>query len=177
LSGVAAQRGYQHQQRHHGQVLEQQDAQHAPAMLALELATLGHQLDDDGRAAHGQRAAQGQGGLPAHVPHAAQSCQQQQAGGEGQHGQQHLQQPQAEHMAAHGAQLGQVELQADGEHQEHHAKLAQVAHALGVLRQRQRMRANEDARRQIAHHRRQPQAAAGDHAQHGSQQVQQRQGE
>jgi len=89
----------------------------------------------------------------------------------------HLQQPQPEHVAAHGAQLGQAEFQPDGEHEEHHAELAQVAHALGVLRERQRMRADEDARGQIAHHGRQPQAAACHHAQHCGQQIQQREGE
>ena len=42
-------------------------------------------------------------------------------------------------MAAHGAQLGQVELQTDDKHQEHHAKLTEVAHPVGVLGQRQRV--------------------------------------
>ena len=45
--GRRAERRDQHQQRHHGQILEQQHAHHAPAVLALELEPLGHQLDDD----------------------------------------------------------------------------------------------------------------------------------
>ena len=50
------QRRDQHQQRHHGQVLEQQHADHAAAVLAFELEPVGHQLDDDGRAGHRHRA-------------------------------------------------------------------------------------------------------------------------
>ncbi len=59
-------------------------------------------------------------------------------------------------MLAHRAQLGQVELQPDHEHEEHDAELAQVADALGVLRQCQRMRADQHAGSKVAEHRRQP---------------------
>ena len=76
-------------------------------------------------------------------------------------------------MAAHGAQLGQVEFQPNHEHQEHHPKFAKVAYAFGVLRQRQRMRANHHANSQIAEHGRQLERAAYDHAKHCGQQVQQ----
>jgi hypothetical protein len=76
-------------------------------------------------------------------------------------------------MAAHGAQLGQAEFQPDGEHEEHHAELAQVAHPFGILRERQRVRPDQDACRQVAHHGRQLERAARHHAQHGGQQVQQ----
>jgi hypothetical protein len=94
----------------------------------------------------------------------------------GQHdGQTHLEQPQPEHMAAHGAQLGQVEFQADHEHQEHHAKLTQVLDALGVLRQRQRVGADQHAHHQVAQHGRQLHRPARHHPQHGGQQVKQRQ--
>ena len=89
-------------------------------------------------------------------------------------GQHHLKQAQPEHMAAHGAQFGQVELQPDHKHQEHHAKLTQVAHPVRVLGQRQRVGANYHTHDKVAQHGRQFQRPASHHAQHGSQQVQKR---
>ena len=41
---VLAQRRHQHQQRHHGQILEEQDARDPPAMFAFQLQPLGHHL-------------------------------------------------------------------------------------------------------------------------------------
>jgi hypothetical protein len=64
---------------------------------------------------------------------------------------------------------------ADDKHQEHHPEFAQVAHAIGVLGQRQRIGANQHANRQIPQHGRQFQVAAGHHAEYGGQQVKQRQ--
>jgi hypothetical protein len=174
--GLAAQGRDQHQQRHHGQVLEQQHAHHALAVLGLQLQPVGDQLDHDGRAAHGQRARQGQRRAPVHAPdrgHRAAStrlatvpiamvsttCIS----------------PARTRGLAHGAQLGQVELEPDDEHQEHHAELAEVAHAVGVLPKRQRVRPDEDADDEVAEHRRQLERPAGHHADHRGQQVHQRQ--
>ena len=42
LVGRRTQRWNQHQERHHRQVLEQQDAQNAPTMLGFQLGALGH---------------------------------------------------------------------------------------------------------------------------------------
>ena len=55
-------------QRDHGQVLEQQDADAAPAVLAFQLEPFGEHLRDDGGRRHGQRAAQREGSLPADGP-------------------------------------------------------------------------------------------------------------
>jgi hypothetical protein len=173
--GRRAQRGNEHQQRHHGQVLEQQHAHHPLAVLAFELEPLRHQLDHDGGAAHGERAREGQRRLPAEPPGRWQLRRDQERAGRGKgHRQQHLQQAEPEHMLAHGAQLGQAELQPDHEHQEHHAEFAQVADGLGVLRQCQRMRADQHAGRQITEHRRQLQRAADHHADDRGKQIQQR---
>ena len=69
--GRRAERGNQHQQRHDGQILEQQHGHHAPAVLAFELEAIGHQLDDDRRRAHRQRGAERDRALPAEPPVAA----------------------------------------------------------------------------------------------------------
>ena len=173
LVGRGAQRRDQHQQRHHGQVLEQQDAHHPLAVFTLQLQPLGHELHHDGGAAHRQGPRQRHGGLPAHLPVRGEQGGQQQRSADGHHhGHQHLQQAQPEHMAAHRAQLGQTEFQPDGEHQEHHPKLTQVAHPGRVLRQRQRVRADQHPGGQVAQHGRQLEAAADHHPQHGSQQIQ-----
>ena len=68
LVGGRAQRRDQHQQRHHGQVLEQQDAHDAFAVFTLQLQPFGHEFDHDGRATHRQRTRQRHRCLPAHVP-------------------------------------------------------------------------------------------------------------
>jgi D-arabinose 5-phosphate isomerase GutQ len=175
-SGGAAQGRDQHQQRHHGQVLEQQHAHHALAVLglssssrsAISLTTMAVLLmasAPDSASAVCQPSAR---------PAAARRGEQQRwrrCRGDGEH---HLHQPEPEHMLAHRAQLGQVELEPDHEHQEHHAELAQVPHALVVLRQRERVRADQHARRQVAQHRRQLERTADHHADHCGQQVHQR---
>jgi len=186
LGGAVAQGGDQHQQRHHGQVLEQQHAHHAAAVLGVELDAVGHHLDDDGGRAHGQRATQGHGALPADAPaeqaalHAFDSepgqagTQSQVTDQRGRHRQRDLAQAQPEHQRAHAAQLGQVELQPDDEHQEDHAELGQVLDAGRVLGQRQSVGPDHDAHRQVAQHGRQLGEAAQHHADHGGEEVKQR---
>jgi hypothetical protein len=83
----------------------------------------------------------------------------------------HLEQAQAEHVRAHGPQLGQVELQPDHEHQEHHAELGQVPHAGRVLGQGERIRADQHAHGEVAEHGRELERTAQHHAQHGGHQV------
>ena len=164
----------QDQQRHHGQVLEQQHAHHALAVLAFQLEPLGHQLDNDRSAAHRQCARQRQCGLPADAPECRrQDRQEQRAGGRQHNGQHHLAQAQPEYVPSHRAQLGQIEFQSDHEHQEHHAEFTEVAHAVGVVAQRQRVRTDDHADHQIAQHGRQFQRAASHDAQHRGQQVKQ----
>ena len=175
---LASERRDQHQQRHHGQILEQQHAHHAAAVLGFELQPLGHQLDDDGGAATSpaRRRAPPRPASPA--PRACRLKANSQTSsalpstraGDRQH---HLRQAQAEHQLAHAAQLGQVELQPDHEHQEHDAELGQVLDAGRVLGQRQRVRADQHADHQVAQHRRQLQRAADHHAEHRGDQVQQ----
>ncbi len=58
----------QYQQRHHRQVLEQQNAHHALTMGCFQFGPVGHHFDDDGGARHGKGCAQRQCPLPAQVP-------------------------------------------------------------------------------------------------------------
>mmetsp|Transcript_15007 Transcript_15007/g.58786 ORF Transcript_15007/g.58786 Transcript_15007/m.58786 type:complete len:626 (+) Transcript_15007:2270-4147(+) len=177
LATAAVQRRDQHQQRHHGQVLEQQHAHHQPAMRALQLQPLGQQLDDDGGRAHRHRRPQHQRALPAQLPAAAQhrepGHQQRIAQHRAADGQHHLHQAQAEHGGLERAQLGQVELQPDDEHQEHDAELGEIFDAGRVVREGQGIRPDQHPHRQITQHRRQLQRAAGHHTQHGGHEVEQ----
>jgi hypothetical protein len=77
---------------------------------------------------------------------------------------------QAEHHAAHRDQLGQAELQADGEHQEQHPHLGEHADLAAVRDQAEDMRAERHAGEQIADHRRQAQAARDHHREHAARQ-------
>ena len=76
-------------------------------------------------------------------------------------------------MAAHRTQLGQIEFEANDEHQEYHTKLTEVTNAIGVLGQRQSVGPDDHANHQVTQHGRQFKRAAGHHAQHGSQQIEQ----
>jgi hypothetical protein len=131
-----AEGGDQHQQRHDGEVLEQQHRHDAAAVLALELEAIGHQLDDDRRRAHRERGAERDRALPAEAPGAAARREERDqrgvAGERGEHRQHDLAQAEAEDELPHAAQLRQVELEADDEHQEDDAELGQVADAGGV---------------------------------------------
>ena len=168
---------YQHQQRHHRDVLEQQHAHDPAAVLALEFEALGHHLGDDGRARHRQRRAQRHGAGPVQFPGPGQPGEQRRQQHVADHragdGQQHLTHAQPEHQPPHAAQLGQVELQPDHEHQEDDAELGQVADAGRIARQGQRMRADQHAHDQVAQHGRQFEQPTDDHAGHGGQQIEQ----
>ena len=135
--GRRAERGDQHQQRHDGEVLEQQHAHHAAAVLALELEAIGHQLDDDRGRAHRQRARRARSRSASRGPSGGRSRRRATtsaalpaiAASDRQHD---LAQAEAEDELAHALQLRQVELEADHEHQEDDAELGQVADAGGV---------------------------------------------
>ena len=168
--GWAAQGGDDHQQRHHGQVLKQQHAQRALALLGGQLATVLQHFDDDGGAAHGQCATQHQRALPVELERRRQPVHQpQRQPHHGQHGQHGLRPAQHKYMAAHAAQFGQIELQPNHEHQKHHTKLGQMVNdvAGAVIGQRQGVGPQYHPSRQIGQHGWQFQAAANHHAQNG----------
>jgi hypothetical protein len=57
-------RGNDDQQRHHGQILEQQDADDASPMQGIEFEALCEELCQDGSRRHGKRAAKRESALP-----------------------------------------------------------------------------------------------------------------
>ena len=83
------------------------------------LHALGQQAHDDRGRGHRQRGAERERALPA----AAGGGEQR---GEERGGEHHLQPAEPEHQAAHLRELRQAELEADGEHQEHHAELGEI---------------------------------------------------
>jgi len=69
----------------------------------------------------------------------------------------------AQHFPAHGHQTRQREFQSQGEDQEHHAEVRQELRGLIVRRERERMRTQEHADREIAEDGGQRQFAHGGH--------------
>ncbi|MNK99579.1 hypothetical protein D3C87_1199830 [compost metagenome] len=164
LPGVARERRDDDQQRHHGQILEQQHADDVAAVLGLQLHALGKHLGDDGRRGHGQRPAQRHRGLPGQ----ASPGRERPAGRHHEpHRQHHLGAAQPEHEPFHRAELAQVELEPDREHQEDHAEFGQVLGLGGIAGQRERVGTDQDANRQVAQHGWQLQHAESHHAENG----------
>ena len=152
----ARERGNEDQERDDGQVLEQQDAHRVAPVRGAQLRALCQHLRHDGGRAHRQRAANDDAGPPA----IAQQLNAQPSSG-GRDG--NLREAQPEYGAAHRAQLGQAELEADREHQEHDAELGELPGRLVVGHDGERMRPERDADDQVAEDRRQADDAAGGH--------------
>jgi hypothetical protein len=72
---------------------------------------------------------------------------------------QHLRQAEAEHDALHAVEARQRELEADAEHQEHHAEFGQVPRLLGIRHPARGVRPEGGADQQVAHDRRQAEHA------------------
>ena len=156
---IARQCRHHDQERYDREILKQQHADHVAPVRGLKLAAFSEELDQDGGRRHGQRAAQRHARLPAH---AGQEC-----GGDAKNGgDSDLGQTKAEDHAAHRHQLGQVELQANREHQKNHPELRQIARVRRVRDEAQGVRSDDDSCQQIAEHRRQVELARKGHDTH-----------
>jgi hypothetical protein len=149
----------QHEQRYDSQVLEQQHRDHLAAVRAVELAALGEHFRHDRGRRHGDDAAERDPDLPRRAQRERERHREAEAGAD-------LREAQAEHQLAHRLELGEAELQADREHQEHHAQFSEVLGLGAVAHRAQGVRAERDASREIADHRRQLQGAAHGDRQH-----------
>ena len=117
--------GHQHQQRHHREILEQQDREGRLAHRRPEFAALAEQLHHHRGGGERQHQAQHHRGFESVVPRPGDAA-------DGQGRQPHLQTAGAEHQAAHRPQPLHRHLQADGEHQRDHAQLGEGLDVLGV---------------------------------------------
>ena len=79
------------------------------------------------------------------------------------HGGCNLRGAQAEYQTLHGAQACETELEADAEHQEHHAECGQLARLRHIGNPADGMRPDRDAHKEVTEHRRQAQDAAHHH--------------
>ncbi len=153
-------RGHQHQERDHREVLEEQYAHHLPAVFAVQLHALGEHLGDDRGGRHREH--------PAHDdPLAPRDTREDRGAHAEREDRGDLQPAEAEHRAAHVVQLREAELEAHGEHQEHHAELREVALVLGRGDEGERVRADDRPDDEIAQDRRHGELAKEDHHRHG----------
>ena len=130
-------------------------------MLGIELKALRQQLGQYCRGRHRQRPAQHQRALPRHA-------QQQRHTHHHQQRHRHLRRAHPQGDAAHGTQFGQAELEADTEHQKHHADFCQLAHLLGLAHPAEGVRPDGDADNQVAKQRRLLDLTEQHHHQYGS---------
>jgi hypothetical protein len=144
--------GYQDQQRHHREVLEQQHADDGASVDGVQLQPLGQQPHHHRGGGHRHDPAERQARLPVHRGIRAQHQRQPHARG---NGERHLRRAKAEHLAPHLTQLGQAEFQPDGEHEKHHAEFGEVAGGVFVGDNVERARPEQDAHREVTDHRRQ----------------------
>ena len=141
-------------------------------MFGFHFKAFRHELDHNGRAAHRQRASQGQRGLPIHAPHARHKhCQRQCNAGREENGEPDLRKPKPKNIASHGTKLGQIELQTNHKHQEYHPELAQVTNTISIFGQRQSIGPDDHTHRQITEHRWQFHGSKRHHPQNSRQQV------
>ncbi len=160
------QRRDQDQQRHHRQILEQQHADHLPAVQRVELELFRQHLADDRGRRHRDHAAQHDACAPIRA-----GCQRRRDD-DGER-QRDLGCAEAEYDAAHRGEPRQAELEPDAEHQEHHAEFGQPARAPGVRNQAETAGPDRNSHQQIAEQRRQLEQAEHNHHQHrGKQQYQ-----
>ena len=115
------QRGQDDEQRHHGEVLEEQDADDFTAVCRIELQALGQQLGEHRGRRHREDGAERQCDLPVGPEDHGQRRDDRDA-------EHDLEQPEPEHDALHCVQPRQRELEADREHQEDDPELGEVLH-------------------------------------------------
>ena len=114
---LAGKQGDHQQDGDDGNILEYQDAQRVAPEIALDLAGFIENLEHDGGGGKRQSSADNRAA-------AGVNTQQPVAGKrENNRGNHYLQGAEQEYLAAHALEVPDRELQADGEHQEHHPEL------------------------------------------------------
>ncbi len=165
LSSVRAARGpceqrHERQQGHDRHVLEQQDREGALAVRLLQLAALLQDAQRDRRGGEREREARDQRAAP--FEPSGQQCE----ATDRRRGERQLGDTEAENVAPHREQAGQLELEPDQEQQHHDAQLGDREDALGRIEQLQPVWADDHARQQIGDDRREPREAGDWDADH-----------
>jgi hypothetical protein len=151
----------QDQAGRHGEVLEQQHAHGLPPGTRVEFEAVGQHFCNDGGRGHRHRQAHRDAAAPALFVE-DRRCE---AGAQGR--QRHLRRAEAEHQCAHGLQALQAEFEADREHQEDDAELGEALNFRAFLEQREAVRSERHADRQVGEHARQPEATHERHCADG----------
>ena len=142
-----------HEERHDGEILKKEHGHRLAALRRVELAALREKPRDDGRRRHGGDSAEREPRLPRHSKHERAAHDEDDGGC-------HLRAAQAEDHAPHRAQLAEAELEADREHEEHHAELGEVLRLFAIREEAERIRAERQPGDEIADERGQLERAA-----------------
>ncbi|MEO8603459.1 MAG: hypothetical protein ABI629_12855 [bacterium] len=132
-AGAAGQHRHQRQQRHDGEILNQQHTEHRLPRRAGNLTAILQQPQHHRRRRQRESVTDQQRAVPCNADQAG-------VGSDRQPGEQDLQQPDARH-APQLPQARRPHLQADDEQQQHHAELAEAAHIADAARQAETRRA------------------------------------
>ena len=116
----------QYQERHHGEILQQQNPERNPAVRQMQFVLLGQQLGDDRGGRQRQGAADRERGLPAETEINAQRHG-------AQRGYHDLHDTDSQDDVTHSDQAGHRNLQPDREQQENHAHLGDLLEGVRVL--------------------------------------------
>ena len=150
---------HQHQQRHHGQVLRQQDGKARTAHARGEFTALHQKLHHHRRG--GQRQAQPDDDRRLHriAPPQGHSA-------DDRAGDDHLREAEAEHHGPHRLKALDRKLKPDHEQEEDDTQLGHARHAVNVVDNGKAERADDGADKQIAEHRARLEPAEQRHQQH-----------
>ena len=153
------QRRDQYQEGDDGQILEQQHGDGQTAVLQVELALFRQLFRHDGGGGHGEGTAQ-------HDGYRDRGAEQPGHGRGAKGGEQYLHAAEQEHRAAHDQELGQGKFEAQGEQQEHHAELGEIAGVGGIRDPAKTVRTHQQTGEQIGDDRGQFHPPQGGHHQH-----------
>ncbi len=144
--------GHERQQRHDGEVLQQEDGHHLLAVRRGGIAPLVEHLDDDGGGRQHKSHGGNEGDQGAQPSGNADEGQQRAAHGD-------LGSAQPENLPAQAPEPGRLHLQADDEQEHHHAQLGDMQNGLRIGEQAKAIGPDQQPAGQVAEHGAQTQAA------------------
>ena len=155
-----AEQRHQHQERHHRQVLEQQDGQRNAPRVGRHLSPLVDQLQDHGGRRERQHRADQDRNLDLEAEHPGDGAQRQAAGDE-------LGGAEAENVEPHDLEAGEGEFEPDGEEEKHHPEFRQPLGRLDIGDDAETIGPDQRPGDEIAQHRTRPHGPEQRHHDHG----------